>query len=260
MKTSKAHDTPEIEFRNVWKQFPRAPKATLAGMNLICKPQSIHVLIGYSGAGKSVTLKHVLGLMQPDDGDVVVQGVSIQKLDDVELRDFRKKFGMLFQSSALFDSLDVYENVAFPIREHRRHWSDKQLKERVHRLLRDVGLEAAIHKMPSELSGGMQKRVSLARAIALDPEILLFDEPTTGLDPVTSQVIDELIVATTRQLKATSLIISHDIVAALRMADFVSMIGDGTIVETATPHELLKSDNDMVKRFLVSSGIEGKLI
>ena len=245
-----------VEFKDCWKQFPNSEKPVLAGMDLQIKAQTIHILIGFSGAGKSVTLKHILGLLKPDSGDVLVNDTSIPSLGSMDLRDFRKRYGMLFQSSALFDSLDVYENVAFPLREHRKEMSEGQISERVEELLAQVDLSDAINKMPSELSGGMQKRVGMARCIALNPEILLFDEPTTGLDPVTSQVIDDLIVQTTRKLKATSIIISHDIVAALRMADVVSMIGQGKILETAAPKDLILSQNEMVGKFLTSAGVK----
>jgi phospholipid/cholesterol/gamma-HCH transport system ATP-binding protein len=250
-----AEATPDIEFREVWKTFDRSPEPTLSGLNLVCQPDKIHVLIGHSGSGKSVTLRHVLGLMQPDRGDVLVKGQSLLNQSDYKLREIRRNFGMLFQGSALFDSLSVYENVAFPLREHRSDWKEARVAERVHELLEEVGLAGSDDKMPSEISGGMQKRVGLARAMALDPKILLFDEPTTGLDPVTSKLIDELIVETTRHLKASALVISHDIHAALRIADFVSMLWKGKIIETATPSDLRKSSNEVVVSFLRSAGI-----
>ncbi len=244
-----------VEFRKAFKHFPGSPRPVLDEMDLKIQAESIHVLIGYSGAGKSVTLKHILGLLRVDRGEVLINGVDISKLGTLDLRDFRKRYGMLFQSCALFDSLTVFDNIAFPLREHRKEMNESQIFERVNVLLEQVGLKEAIDKMPSELSGGMQKRVALARSIALDPQILLFDEPTTGLDPVTSQLIDDLIVSTTRRLKATSIIISHDIVAALRMADAVSMIGQGKILETDAPKELLISQNEMVSKFLRSAGV-----
>jgi phospholipid/cholesterol/gamma-HCH transport system ATP-binding protein len=245
----------EIEFMDVWKQFPRAPRPTLAGLDLKVMSGTIHVLIGHSGAGKSVTIKHLLGLVDPDKGRIVVRGLEVGTLGQVGLRDLRRNYGMLFQNSALFDSLDVYENVAFPLREHRRDMKESDIEERVAFLLKQVKLEEAVHKMPAELSGGMKKRVGLARAIALDPKILLCDEPTTGLDPETSHVIDDLIQDTTRALKATALIISHDIRAALRIADFVSMIWEGRIVETARPADFVKSKNNVVQQFLKGAEI-----
>jgi len=245
----------EIEFENVWKTFPGAPEPTLAGLDLKVRQGSIHMLIGHSGAGKSVLLKHLLGLVPPDEGHIKVQGTEITTLDSVGIRDLRRKFGMLFQNVALFDSLNVYENIAFPLREHRPEMSEDEILERVEDLLSKVELEGVLQKMPSELSGGMKKRVGLARAIALDPEILLFDEPTTGLDPSTAQIIDELISRTTRSLKATSFIISHDIHATLRIADFVSMIWKGKIIETAPPKEFVESAHEVVQQFLKGAGI-----
>lgn len=245
-----------IQFKDVWKQFLGAPQPTLAGMNLEVTKEKIHVLLGFSGVGKSVTIKHILGLLQPDRGKVFIQGQNIAELGPVELRNFRKKYGMLFQGSALFDSLDVFENLAFPIREHRRDLAEDQVEARVMELLKQVRLEQAVRKMPAELSGGMRKRVGLARAIALEPEILLFDEPTTGLDPITSKVIDDLIVETTHRLKATSLVISHDIVSALRMADGVSMLFEGQIIETAPPTQFKQSQSKLVREFLSSAGVE----
>jgi len=256
MTKTPASATFDIEFKDVVKQFPSAPQPTLNGIDLQIAPNTIHVLIGYSGSGKSVTLKHALGLLPPDSGTVLVKGQDIWKQRQPELYELRKHFGVLFQSSALFDSLNVFENVAFPLREHRKDMKEKDVEMRVAELLDMVELELATEKMPSELSGGMQKRVGLARAIALEPNILVFDEPTTGLDPATSQVIDELIVKTTRRLKASAFIISHDIHAALRIGDFVSMIGEGKIIETAKPTDLVRSSKAEVRLFLKSAGIE----
>lgn len=245
----------ELELRDVFKQFPRAEKPTLNGMSLGVKRGSIHVLLGHSGSGKSVTLKHLLGLLEPDSGEIWVQGQNIGEISQVDHNDLQKKFGMLFQSSALFDSLTVKENVAFPLREHRPDLSDEEVLERVESLLERVKLPRALNKLPSELSGGMKKRVGLARAIALSPEILFYDEPTTGLDPQTARVIDDLIAHTSRKLDATSLIISHDIQAALRIGDFVSMIWEGRVIETAAPEQFLKSEQPVVKDFLASAGV-----
>lgn len=244
----------DIEFLDVSKRFSPASPPTLDHFNFKVFQGEISVLIGYSGTGKSVALKHALGLLRPDEGQVLIKGQDVNAVGKVELYELRKNFGVLFQGSALFDSLNVFENVAFPLREHRKGWSEKQISERVNELIDRVELPGSMDKMPSELSGGMQKRVGLARAIALEPKILVFDEPTTGLDPVTSQVIDELIVRTTRLLKASALVISHDIHAALRIADFVSMIWKGKILERATPAELLKSDKDVIRHFLRSAG------
>lgn len=245
----------EIEFENVWKQFPNSETPTLAGMNLKVEPGSFHVLMGHSGSGKSVTLKHLLGLLQPDQGKITVRGQDLGTLDSYKMRELRRNFGMLFQSSALFDGLNVLENIAFPLREHRPEMSESDIVQRVESLLDSVELHDCLHKMPSELSGGMRKRVGLARSIALDPQILLCDEPTTGLDPGTAKVIDDLLVSTTRRLKASSLIISHDVHASLRIADFVSMIWKGAILETARPKDFMKSENPVIREFLTSAGV-----
>jgi phospholipid/cholesterol/gamma-HCH transport system ATP-binding protein len=244
----------ELELRDVMKQFPKAEKPTLNGMSLKVFKGSIHVLLGHSGSGKSVTLKHLLGLLEPDGGVVQVKGHNIGEISAVDHNELQKKFGMLFQSSALFDSLTVKENVAFPLREHRPDLSEGEILERVEFLLESVQLPRALNKLPSELSGGMRKRVGLARAIALNPEILFYDEPTTGLDPETARVIDDLIADTSRKLNATSLIISHDIHAALRIGDFVSMIWEGRVIESASPTEFLRSENPVVRNFLKSAG------
>jgi phospholipid/cholesterol/gamma-HCH transport system ATP-binding protein len=245
----------EIVFENVWKTFPTSEKPTLAGLNLEIKKGSLHVLFGHSGAGKSVTLKHLLGLVPADEGTVLVAGENLSKLNDRGMRKLREKFGMLFQNSALFDSFTVFENIAFPLWEHRKDWDENRVQARVDELLTMVGLEGIGQKMPAELSGGMRKRVGLARAIALSPSILLFDEPTTGLDPETAQKIDDLIVKTVRTLNATALVISHDINAGLRIADFVSMLWGAKIVETATPADFVKSEVPVVRSFLRSAGI-----
>jgi len=245
----------ELEFKNVWKKFPNSKSPTLAGMSFQVKKGAIHILLGHSGAGKSVTLKHFLGLVWPDEGQVCVRGQDIGGIGDVQLTKLRRNFGMLFQNSALFDGLNVFDNVAFPLREHDKSLSDEGIVQRVEALLESVELRNIVQKMPSELSGGMRKRVGLARAIALGPEILLFDEPTTGLDPETARVIDDLIVNTTRRLKATSLIISHDVHASLRIADFVSMIWEGKIIETASPEDFVRSRHPVVLQFLKSAGV-----
>ncbi|HVJ64698.1 MAG TPA: ABC transporter ATP-binding protein [Bdellovibrionota bacterium] len=244
-----------ISFKNVRKKFPSDERAVLDDFNLEIEAGELHVLIGYSGTGKSVSLKHILGLMSPDAGIVEVLGNDWEKLNDVEARDLRTKFGMLFQSAALFDSLTVFENVAFPMREHRRDWSEDQIRKRVEELLGLVGLETARDKMPVDISGGMKKRVGFARAIALQPEILLFDEPTTGLDPVTSDLIDQLIRDLTKKIGATAFVISHDMHAALRIADRVSMLYRGKIIETASPKEFIKTQNPHVRHFLTSAGV-----
>jgi phospholipid/cholesterol/gamma-HCH transport system ATP-binding protein len=245
----------DVYLKNVVKHFPGAPTPTLDGIDFKIKPSKIHTLLGLSGGGKSVTLKIILGLLKCDSGEVWVKGQEYSKLKNHGLHELRKNFGMLFQSSALFDSLSVFENVAFPLREHRPDWSEDRIEKRVTELLEQVELEKAVKKMPADLSGGMKKRVGLARAIALEPKVLLFDEPTTGLDPLTSEKIDDLILTTTRRLNASALVISHNIHAALRISDFVSMISGGKIIEKGEPEEFRKSRNPTVANFLKSAGI-----
>jgi len=245
----------DVYLKDVVKQFPGAPTPTLSGVDFFVAPEKIHTLLGLSGGGKSVTLKVILGLLSYDSGEVWVKGNRFKTLGPEGLHELRKSFGMLFQSSALFDSLSVFENVAFPLREHRPDWSEQKIKDRVLELLEQVELEKAVKKMPADLSGGMKKRVGLARAIALEPKILLFDEPTTGLDTLTSEKIDDLIVSTTRRLKASALIISHNIHAALRISDFVSMISGGKIIEEGDAHQFRESKSPVIQSFLKSAGI-----
>jgi phospholipid/cholesterol/gamma-HCH transport system ATP-binding protein len=247
----------EIELKGVWKQFKGADFPTLGGVDFKIRKGHIHSLLGYSGVGKSVTIKVILGLLQADRGEVLVRGNEISNYKDTELFEMRKQFGMVFQNAALFDSLNVFENVAFPIREHRKDMSEQQITDRVKDLLGMVNLdfERTRKKLPSELSGGMRKRVGIARAIALKPGIMLFDEPTTGLDPVTSQVIDDLILSSTRALGASALVISHNVHAALRISDFVSMIAEGKIIESAPPAIFVRSTNETVMAFLKAAGI-----
>lgn len=218
-------------------------------LDLNIDPEKITVIIGQSGGGKSVLLKHIIGLIRPDSGQIIIDGIDISNLNDKKLNEVRKKFGMLFQDAALFDSMTVGENVAFPLNEHTR-LSRKEINKIVNEKLNLVGLENVTHKMPSELSGGMRKRVGLARAIALDPKIVLFDEPTTGLDPIMRESVDELIVATQKRTKATFVIISHDIESAFTIAHKVAMLYQGKIVAVGTPDEIRSSNNSFVKRFI----------
>jgi phospholipid/cholesterol/gamma-HCH transport system ATP-binding protein len=240
-------ETPIIELINVHKAFDG--QKVLDGLDLQIKTGQITVIIGQSGGGKSVLLKHMIGLIKPDRGEALVQGVDIGRLNDRQLNDIRKNFGMLFQAAALFDSMNVAENVAFPLREHTR-LKPGEIEEIVERKLRQVGLKDISHKMPSELSGGMQKRVGLARAVALDPKIILFDEPTTGLDPVTADAIDRLIVDTQQRTNATCVVISHDIESTFKIADTVAMLYRGKIIEIGNPETVKSSDNLVLQQFI----------
>jgi phospholipid/cholesterol/gamma-HCH transport system ATP-binding protein len=239
-----------IQLINLYKSFNS--HAVLRGVNLEIPSGGITVILGPSGEGKSVLLKHIIGLIRPDSGRVVVDGTDLAKLSDQELNEFRKRFGMLFQGAALFDSLTVEENVAFPLREHTMLPPD-EIARKVREKLTLVGLEKAAGKMPSELSGGMRKRVGLARAIALEPKIILYDEPTTGLDPLMTEAINQLIVEMQKKLHVTSVVISHDVESTFEMADGVAMIHDGKIIERGTPEEFRKSAHPFVRKFLERS-------
>ena len=236
-----------IELVDVYKSFKN--QRVLDGLNLKIKDGEITVIIGQSGGGKSVLLKHLIGLIRADKGEVLIDDVDIASLNDRRLNEVRKNFGMLFQEAALFDSMTVGENVAFPLREHTR-LTERQIAEIVKQKLLQVGLKDVIHKMPSELSGGMRKRVGLARAIALDPRIILFDEPTTGLDPITTDAIDRLIVDTQKQTGATCVIISHDIESTFKVAHTVAMLYKGKIIAVGDPETVKRSPNPALQQFI----------
>jgi len=236
-----------IKLVDVHKSF--GTQKVLSGVNLEIAKGEITVVIGPSGVGKSVLLKHMIGLIRPDRGKVFVDGVDLSSLDSQELVKLRNKFGMLFQGAALFDSFSVFDNVAFPLVEHTK-FSPDEIHRRVAEKLELVGLKNVGHKFPSELSGGMKKRVGLARAIILEPEIVLYDEPTTGLDPIMTESVDQLIMSMQEQLKITSVVISHDIVSAFNIADRIAMIHDGRIIETGTPAGFKASSNGFVRKFI----------
>lgn len=236
-----------IEIIKINKSFNG--QKVLNDLDLNMEPEKITVIIGQSGSGKSVLIKHIIGLIRPDSGQIIIDGIDITNLNDKKLNEVRKKFGMLFQDAALFDSMTVGENVAFPLNEHTR-LSKKEISKIVDEKLNLVGLENVTHKMPSELSGGMRKRAGLARAIALDPKIVLFDEPTTGLDPIMRESIDKLIVGTQKRTKATFVVISHDIESTFTIAHKVAMLYQGKIVAVGTPDEIRSSNNSFVRRFI----------
>ena len=239
-----------IRVRDLRKSF--GGKEVLHGVSLDVARGQILVIIGGSGSGKTVFLKHLIGLMRPDSGQILVDGEDIVRLDDRQLNRVRKKFGMLFQEAALFDSMSVFDNVAFPLREHTK-LSKAEVKETVLKKLAQVGLSGAEGKMPSELSGGMRKRVGLARALALEPEIVLFDEPTTGLGPITTDVVNSLILDTHRALGLTFVVISHDIPGAFKIAHRIAMLFRGDIIEAGSPEEIRASSNPMVRQFITGS-------
>lgn len=227
------------------------------GINITVPKGAITVILGPSGTGKSVLLKQMMGLLMPDSGEIFVDGVDITKIDKKALISVRKKFGMLFQNAALFDSMNVYDNVAFPLREHTK-LTERKIKDVVYEKLRLVGLKDVEKKLPSELSGGMRKRVGLARAIALEPDIILYDEPTTGLDPIMKDVVDNLIYDTQKKLGITSVVISHDIDSTYKIADYIAMIYDGKTMFRGSVEDFKNSDNPYVKQF-TSGSMEGPI-
>lgn len=239
-----------ISIRDVYKSFGK--HTVHNGINIDIVKGAITVIIGPSGTGKSILLKEMLGLIMPDSGSIYVDGDDITLSNKSELLTIRKKFGMLFQNAALFDSMTVFENVAFPLVEHTK-LSKNDIYDIVIDRLRMVGLSGNDFKYPSELSGGMKKRVGLARALALEPEIMLYDEPTTGLDPIMTDVVDNLIYDTQKKLNITTVVISHDINSILKIADFIGMIYKGQVVFYGTPSEAKVSDNIYIRQFFSGS-------
>jgi phospholipid/cholesterol/gamma-HCH transport system ATP-binding protein len=247
---------PLVEFRNVYKRF--GPLVVLDGISLsVARGESL-VVIGASGSGKSVMLKHIVGLLRPDSGEVYFDGQRIDTLAESRLMAIRRRCGFLFQMGALFDSLTVGENIAFPLLEHTKKPPDEVARIVAH-CLKMVGLPGIERKMPGELSGGQKKRVALARAIALEPELILYDEPTTGLDPIRSDVINELIIKLQRELHTTSITVTHDMNSAFKVADRIVMIHEGKLIFDGTPDQIRSTDNPTVKRFVVGEADEREL-
>ena len=244
-----------IEIIDLVKQFGRT--RILNGLNLGLPNNQISMVLGPSGTGKSVLIKHIVGLLYPDAGDVLVHGESVPNMTDDELFEMRKKFGLLFQDGALFGSMNVYDNTAFPLRQHTDK-SEDEIGEIVNRRLREVGLAEAVQKMPNELSGGMRKRAGFARALVLDPAIVMFDEPDSGLDPVRTALLCELIREVHEENGGCYLVISHDLGTARRIADFIAVLWKGRIVESGPSDELFDSDNEFVAQFL-NAETEGPL-
>lgn len=239
-----------IEIVDLHKSF--GEKVVLDGVNLNVEKGESMVVIGGSGSGKSVLIKHIIGILKPDKGKVFIDGIDITSLDEDGLYNIRKKFGMLFQMSALFDSLTVWENVAFFLMRHKK-LKEKEAKSIAIEKLRLVGLTGVEDLMPSELSGGMKKRVGLARAIAHEPEILLYDEPTTGLDPIMADAINELIIEMKKHLSVTSIAITHDMQSAYKIGDRIAMLYNGKIIEVGTPDEIKNTKNPIVRQFISGS-------
>lgn len=239
-----------IEIRDLHKWFDS--QHVLRGLNLQIRDGETIVIIGQSGCGKSVLLKHIVGLLEPDQGTVKVDGTDIFSLPGHEMDEFRSRFGMLFQGAALFDSLTVQENVGFALYENSK-FSDVDIEGKVREKLGMVGLSGIEQKMPAALSGGMKKRVGLARAICNEPKIILYDEPTTGLDPINSDVINNLILRMQAKLKVTSIVVTHDMTSAFKVGNRIAMLHQGVIIGIGTPDEIKKSDNPVIRQFITGS-------
>jgi phospholipid/cholesterol/gamma-HCH transport system ATP-binding protein len=223
-------------------------------LSLTIKRGQIAVVIGGSGAGKTTLLRLLIGLEKPTTGSVIIDGVDIAPLGDRAMNEVRRKFGMVFQYAALLDSLNVLDNVAFPLREHTK-LKEKEIREKVSEKLSILKLENTEKKFPSQLSGGMRKRVALARALMLEPQVIVYDEPTSGLDPLSSRMVDELIMETRDRFGVTSVVISHDMTSALKIADYVFLLSKGKLAGQGTPKDLVEGDIELARKFLDSSGI-----
>ncbi len=244
-----------VLLQDIHKSFD-GNEEVLKGIDLAIPKGSLTAVIGFSGTGKSVVLKHMLGLLKPTSGKVEVLGTDLSTLSANDMTRFRCNFGVLFQSAALFDDCTVLENVCFPLDEHRAHLGKDQIAAIAQEKLQQVGLDPKhYHKLPSQISGGMQKRTGLARALALDPDILIYDEPTTGLDPILTEMVDNLILETHKHRKGiTSVMVSHDLASAFRLADYVAMLDAGKVLLFGKPEVFYDSEIELVKKF-VSKGM-----
>jgi len=245
-----------IDLRHVSKRFGWL--VVLDDVSMSIDPGKCVVILGASGSGKSVMLKHIVGLLKPDSGEVWFDGQRIDRLPERKLMEVRKRFGFLFQMGALFDSLSVEDNIAFPLVEHT-HKSAAEVAAIVKSKLAMVGLPDVGKKMPAELSGGQKKRVALARAIALDPQVIVYDEPTTGLDPIRADVINELIIKLQRELKVTSVVVTHDMQSAFKVADRIVMLYEGKLIADGTPEQFKDHPNPIVRRFVLGEADEQEL-
>jgi phospholipid/cholesterol/gamma-HCH transport system ATP-binding protein len=240
-------EDPLIQIKGIWKSF--GTLQVLQGIDLRIQPGQATVIIGPSGCGKTVLLKHMIALLRPDRGEVWYRDKKISSMSERKLYDVRKRYGFVFQGGALFDSMTVEQNVCFPMREHSTGSTEEQ-KEQCCRVLSMVGLEGLQDRLPVELSGGQKKRVALARAIALDPELILYDEPTTGLDPIRSDLINELILRMQDELGSTNVVVTHDMASARKVGDRIIMLHEGKIVADTTPEKIDQLDNEIVSRFV----------
>jgi phospholipid/cholesterol/gamma-HCH transport system ATP-binding protein len=247
-EAEKDRSVPVVAVADLHKSF--GSQTVLNGINLAVRRGETLAVLGRSGTGKSVLLRLVIGLEIPDWGSVRIQGQDIAGLALDQLGAIRKKMGFLFQHAALYDSLTVEQNVAFPLQHHRKDMSKSEQRDRVHALLAEVGMESGFAKMPSDISGGMQKRVGLARALALEPDILLLDEPTAGLDPISSAEIDDLVLKLQEEHHMASIVVTHDLHSAKRIADRLALLNEGTVVIEGSFEELQESDIEFVREFL----------
>ena len=245
-------DPVHVRVRDLHKTY--GDHHVLKGVTFDIYRSKTNLIIGPSGSGKTVLMRQLIRLEQPDAGQILLDGVDIAPLKGFALDHIRRRFGMVFQMSALFDSMTVFDNVAFPLREHTR-LSAKEIRERVMARLKDLGIDHAWNKMPSELSGGMQKRVAVARALVLETDVLIYDEPTTGLDPITARTVDDLITEAEEKFGVTSLVISHDMASVLHTADHITFLYFGRVSVSASPQDFLASDDPHLQEFLQASGV-----
>lgn len=247
-----AEDPVHLRVRDLHKSF--GDHHVLEGIDLDVLRGQTNMIIGPSGSGKSVLMRQIIRLDQPDSGRILLDGLDLVPLKGLELAAIRKKFGMVFQQSALFDSMTVFDNVAFPLREHTR-MSRKEIRDKVMERLKELGIDHSWNHMPSELSGGMQKRVAVARAMVMNSDILIYDEPTTGLDPITARAVDDLIVEAAETYGVTTLIISHDMASVFRIADYLHFLYFGRIEASGSPEEFLRAQSRATRDFLQASGV-----
>jgi len=254
MKKTFDLEHPLIEIKHLQKVF--GTKEVLKDVNLIFPKGSTTVILGLSGSGKSTIIKHIVGLMKPTSGDIFVDGVNVATCSEKELREVRKHIGFLFQDGAMFDSMNIFDNVAFPLREHRKDLSEAQIAEKVMKMLNMTGLDAkrVAQLFPNELSGGMRKRAGLARAIIMEPQIILYDEPTSGLDPITSDLITQLILDLQEKLGVTSVLITHDMKESFKAADYLAFLFEGEVIEWADNEAFQNTSNPYVQQLLSGSG------
>lgn len=256
-KDAEGLDPIHVRLRNIHKTY--GSHHVLKGINFDILRGKTNVIIGPSGSGKSVLMRQIVRLERPDEGEVLVDGVNYAALEGMELERRRRSMGMVFQMSALFDSMSVFENVAFPLREHSK-LSRKEIRDRVLERLDSLGILHAAKKWPAELSGGMQRRVAVARATVLETEILIYDEPTTGLDPVTVTAVDELIAETQEKFGVTSIVISHDMASVFRIADRITFLNFGEVIVSDTPQHLLERADGPIMEYIQASGVSPEIV